>query len=55
MERMLVLEHPTEAGVRYVVYVARGATLWYRVENDVHEFLPSPERMRQLARDTDES
>jgi hypothetical protein len=48
MERMIVIEHPnpTEAGVRYVVYVARGATLWYRVEGDVHEFLPSPDRER---------
>jgi hypothetical protein len=46
MERMIVIQDPTLSSVRYVVYVAPGATRWYRVENDVHEFLPSPERLR---------
>jgi hypothetical protein len=46
MERMIVIQDPTLTGVHYVVYVAPGATRWYRVENDVHEFLPSPERVR---------
>ena len=49
MERMIVFQDPTLSGVRYVVYVAPGATRWYRVENDVHEFLPSPERARPAA------
>jgi hypothetical protein len=55
MERMIVIEDPTLAGVRYVVHVAAGAMCWYRVENDVHEFLPSPERARLVARDADEA
>ena len=55
MERMIVIEDPTLSGVRYVVHVAAGATCWYRVENDVHEFLPSPERARPLAWDADEA
>ena len=53
MERMIVFQDPTLSGVRYVVYVAPGATRWYRVENDVHEFLPSPERTRPAAAASD--
>ena len=55
MERMIVIQDPTLSAVRYVVYVAPGATCWYRVENDVHEFLPSPERLRPVARDADDA
>lgn len=55
MERMIVIQDPTLSTVRYVVYVAPGATRWYRVENDVHEFLPSPDRRRTHAVDADEA
>jgi hypothetical protein len=55
MERMIVIQDPTLTDVRYVVHVAAGATCWYRVENDVHEFLPSPERLRPLAQGADEA
>jgi hypothetical protein len=53
MERMIVFQDPTLSGVSYVVYVAPGATQWYRVENDVHEFLPSPDRTRPAAAASD--
>lgn len=51
-ERMLVLPDPLDIDVRYVVHVAPGATQWYRVENDEHEFLPAvPDPERDDVRD----